>query len=137
ARTGTSRITNLERLRRAPSRASAPVLVQALARLTEVRQLDIGPLDLVNVPASRIKALAQYAVTTKAQNIANLTEQRRMATLVSFTRQLAVTAQDDSLDVLDMLIGGFCKTPRNGAPFRGVLQKPPKSTLLCDFQQQC
>lgn len=104
ARTGESRITNLERLRRAPSRASAPVLVQALARLTEVRQLDIGPLDLVNVPTSRIKALAQYAVTTKAQNIANLTEQRRMATLVSFTRQLTVTAQDDSLDVLDMLI---------------------------------
>ena len=101
---GTSRITNLERLRRAPSRASAPVLVAALARLTEVRHLDVGPQDLVNVPASRIKALAQYAVTTKAQNIAKLTEQRRIATLVSFTRQLAVTAQDDSLDVLDMLI---------------------------------
>src|SRR6266566_4624301 len=104
ARSGASRITNLERLRRAPSRASAPVLVQALARLTEVRQLDVGPLNLVNVPASRIKALAQYAVTTKAQNIANLTEQRRTATLVSFARQLAVTAQDDSLDVLDMLM---------------------------------
>jgi hypothetical protein len=56
------------------------------------------------VPAPRIKALAQYAVTTKAQNIANLPEQRRTATLVSFTRQLAVTAQDDALDVLDMLI---------------------------------
>ncbi len=104
AHAGVSRITNLERLRRAPSRASAPVLVQALARLTEVRLLDVGPLDLVNVPASRVKALAQYAVTTKAQNIANLTEQRRLATLVSFARQLAVTAQDDSLDVLDMLI---------------------------------
>src|SRR5207249_11732444 len=60
--------------------------------------------SLVNIPTSRIKALAQYAVTTKAQNIANLTEQRRMATLVSFARQLAITAQDDSLDVLDMLI---------------------------------
>lgn len=104
ARAGTSRMTYLERLRRAPSRASAPVLVQALARLTEVRELDVGPLDLLNVPASRIKALAQYAVTTKAQNIANLTEQRRTATLVSFARRLAVTAQDDSLDVLDMLI---------------------------------
>ena len=104
ARAGTSQISNLERLRRAPSRASAPVLVQALARLTEVRQLDVGPRELGNVPASRIKALAHYAVTTKAQNIANLTEQRRTATLVSFTRQLTVTAQDDALDVLDMLI---------------------------------
>jgi hypothetical protein len=86
ARAGASRITNLERLRRAPSHASAPVLVQALARLTEVRQLDVGPQDLVNVPASRIKALAQYAVTTKAQSIAKLTEQRRTATLVSFCK---------------------------------------------------
>lgn len=104
ARAGTSRISNLERLRRAPSRASAPVLVAALARLTEARELDVGPRELENVPASRIKALAQYAVTTKAQNVAALTEQRRTATLVSFARQLAVTAQDDSLDVLDMLI---------------------------------
>jgi hypothetical protein len=69
-----------------------------------VRQFDVGPRELGNVPASRIKALAQYAVTTKAQNIANLTELRRTATLVSFARQLAVTAQDDALDVLDMLI---------------------------------
>ncbi len=69
-----------------------------------MRQLDVGPRELGNVPASRIKALAHYAVTTKAQNIANLTEQRRTATLVSFTRQLTVTAQDDALDVLDMLI---------------------------------
>ncbi len=56
------------------------------------------------MPASRIKALAQYAVTTKAQKIANLTEQRRTATLVSFTRLLSVTAQDDALDVLDVLV---------------------------------
>jgi Domain of unknown function (DUF4158) len=104
AKASNSRITNLERLRRSPARASAPVLVQALARLTEVRKLDVGPQALGNVPAPRIKALAQYAVTTKAQNIANLPEQRRTATLVSFTRQLAVTAQDDALDVLDMLI---------------------------------
>lgn len=49
ARAGVSRITNLERLRRVPSRASAPVLVQALARLTEVRQLDVGPLDVLDM----------------------------------------------------------------------------------------
>ncbi len=53
ARAGTSRITHLERLRRAPSRASAPVLVQALSRLTEVRELDVGPLNLGNVPGPK------------------------------------------------------------------------------------
>lgn len=104
ARAGASRITHLERLRRAPARASAPGLVQALSRLTEVRALDVGTLDLTRVPPSRIKALAHYAVTTKAQNLANLTEARRTATLVSFVRTLAVTAQDDALDVLDMLM---------------------------------
>lgn len=69
ARAGTSQISNLERLRRAPSRASAPVLVQALARLTEIRQLDVGPLDLVHVPASRIKALAHEELVESAQEI--------------------------------------------------------------------
>lgn len=103
-RAGASRVTNLERLRRSPTRASAPVLVAALARLNEVRQLDASSLDLTNVPPSRIKALAHYAVTTKAQNIANLTQDRRAATLVSFARTLAVTAHDDVLDVLDMLM---------------------------------
>lgn len=101
---GPARITHLERLRRAPAHASGPVLVQALARLADVRALDVGSHTLEQVPASRVKALAQYAVTTKAQNIANLTEQRRTATLVSFARRLAVTAQDDALDVFDMLI---------------------------------
>ncbi|GCE12936.1 Tn3 family transposase [Tengunoibacter tsumagoiensis] len=104
ARAGTSRITNLERLRRAPTRASAPVLVAALARLSEVRHLGTNTLDLANVPASRIKALAHYAVTTKAQNIANLTPDRRTATLVSLVHTLTMTAQDDALDVLDMLM---------------------------------
>ncbi len=119
ARAGTSRITHLERLRRAPSRASAPVLVQALSRLAEVRELDIGPQALEQVPASRIKALAQYAVTTKAQNIAQLTEQRRTATLVSFARQLAVTAQDNALDVLDMLIRDLlARSTRDGKKTR-------------------
>src|SRR5207245_3409771 len=73
ARAGASRITNLERLRRAPSRASAPVLVQALSRFSEVRELDVGPHALGNVPAARIQALAQYAVTTHAQNTSTLT----------------------------------------------------------------
>ncbi|MEO9031171.1 MAG: Tn3 family transposase [Ktedonobacteraceae bacterium] len=104
SRAGVSRITHLERLRRSPSRASAPVLVQALARLTEVRTLDAGSLNLIGVPASRIKALAQYAVTTKAQNIASLAEDHRTATLVAFARTLAVSAQDDALDVLDRLM---------------------------------
>lgn len=69
-----------------------------------MRSLDVGQNVLTHVPANRVKTLAHYAVTTKAQNIATLTEQRRTATLVSFTRHLAVTAQDDALDVLDMLI---------------------------------
>ncbi len=101
---GVSRITNLERLRRSPTRASAPVLVQALSRLSEVRTLDVSSLDLSRVPPGRIKALAHYAVTTKAQNIASLSEDRRTATLVSFARLLSVTAQDDALDVLDILM---------------------------------
>src|SRR5438128_10304856 len=42
ARAGTSPISNLERPRRAPSRAGAPGLVQPLARLPDARELGRG-----------------------------------------------------------------------------------------------
>ncbi|HEY7125772.1 MAG TPA: DUF4158 domain-containing protein [Ktedonobacterales bacterium] len=57
--------TQLERLRRAPTRASAPALLQALARLEEIRALGVGDLDLSGIPPSRLKVLAAFALTGK------------------------------------------------------------------------
>ncbi len=103
-RTGASRITTLERLRRAPSHASSKTLVAALARLEEIRALGVGSLDLSGISPNRIKALATYAVTSKASQLERLPPARRTATLLACARYLEGAALDDTLDVLDLLL---------------------------------
>jgi TnpA family transposase len=98
------RQTPLDRLRTTPARASAPTLVDALRRLDEVRALGAGRVDLSRLPPGRLKVLARYAAAARAQAIARMPEQRRIATLLAFAHLLEATAQDDALDVLDMLV---------------------------------
>lgn len=98
------RQTPLDRLRRAPTRVSAPALIDALQRLEEIRELGVGAVNLARVPPSKIKALARYAATVWAPTIARMPEERRIATLLAFARVFEATAQDDALDLLDLLI---------------------------------
>ncbi len=78
--------------------------MDALHRLDEVRALGVDRLDLSALPPGRIKALARYAATARAQTIARMPDQRRVATLLAFAQVLEATAQDDAIDVLDLLI---------------------------------
>jgi TnpA family transposase len=103
-RSGASRITTLERLRRAPSHASSTTLVAALARLEEIRALGAGNLNLAGISPNRLKALATYAVTSKATQVERLPPARRTATLLACARFLEGSALDDALDVLDLLL---------------------------------
>jgi hypothetical protein len=80
-------------------------LVEALRRLAEVRALGISDLDLSNTPAGHIRRLARYAATSWVSVIARMPAARRTATLVAFARVFEATAQDDALDVLDLMIG--------------------------------
>jgi len=79
-----SRITPLDRLRRSPTRTSAPALVDALNRLVEVRALGVNTLDLSRIPPSRLKVLARTAASARAQTIARMPTERRIATLLAF-----------------------------------------------------
>ncbi len=103
-RDGSARLTTLERLRRSPSHASANTLVAALARLEELRQLDLGAVPVGTLSAHRLRALASYAVTSKASTLARLAPDRRVATLLACARWLEGTALDDALDVLDLVL---------------------------------
>ena len=111
--------TRLERLRHAPTRASAPALVQALTRLEEIHALGVGGLDLSGIPPSRLKALTAFALTAKAQTLRRMRPDRRVATLLALVRTLEVTAHDDALDVLDLLLRDlFARSERVGQQAR-------------------
>ncbi len=99
-----TRQTPLDCLRHGPTRVSGPAVVSALNRLKEIRELGIGNLNLAHIPAGRIKALARYAAAARAQVIARMPEERRIATLVAFAHVMESTALDDALDILDLLI---------------------------------
>ena len=101
--------SQLDRLRRGPTRTSSPALVQALTRLEEVRALGMGQLDTSAIPVNRLKVLATYAVTSRAQTLARMPDDRRAATLAAFAQQLEKTACDDALDLLDILIATLLK----------------------------
>jgi hypothetical protein len=98
-----SRQSWLDRLRKGPVRVSAPALLVALQRIETVRGLGIK-LPGTHVPPTRIAALARFASTAKVSAVARLPEARRIATLVAFVHCLEASAQDDALDVLDLLL---------------------------------
>src|SRR6266567_2714983 len=99
-----SRRSPLDRLRRGPTQPTAAGLVDALRRLRDARALGGDDLELSNIPAGRLKVLARYASTARAQAIQRMPAERGMATLVAFACTLEASAQDDALDVLDRLL---------------------------------
>jgi TnpA family transposase len=96
--------SNLERLRRPPTRVTSAGLIGALERIREICALDVGRHDLARVPANRLAALVRLACTARSQAIARMPDQRRIATLVAFAGGIEVRAIDDSLDLLDLLL---------------------------------
>jgi hypothetical protein len=56
------------------------------------------------LPKTRVLTLARFAGAAKAQAVARLPDERRAATLLAFIRALEASAQDDVLDLFDLLI---------------------------------
>lgn len=98
-----TRVSTLERLRRAPTRLSSPAMVAALERLVEIRGLGISDVDLSELPAGRVNELARYGMAAKAQTISRLSAERRAATLLAVAKHLETVANDDALDLFDGL----------------------------------
>ena len=96
----------LDQLRSGPVRVSGRALVQAIQRLQSVRNLGIR-LPATGVPPSRLASLARFAGTAKVTAISRLPPVRRLATLVAFVHCLEATAQDDAVEVLDLLLHDF------------------------------
>jgi hypothetical protein len=94
----------LDNLRKPPLHISAPGMVDALLRLNEFQNLGVGDLNLQRVPQGRLKVLARYAAAAKAQAIARMPRDRRIATLLAFAFMYETVAQDDAVEVLNQLI---------------------------------
>jgi len=126
------RVTPLEHLRRAPTRANAAGLVGALKRLGVFQALNVRELDLAHVPASRITTLARHAAGAWAGTIARMPPDRRVATLLAFARVYEARAQDDALDVLDQVIVAlFARVEREGDRARlGAIHTLDSAALL-------
>ena len=99
-----SRQSWLDKLRKGPVRVSGPALVCALKRIETIRALGVALPAASHIPPCRLASLARFASTAKATAINRLPPTRRLATLVAFVHCLEATAQDDALDVLDMLL---------------------------------
>ncbi|MBC8751043.1 MULTISPECIES: Tn3 family transposase [Paraburkholderia] len=99
-----SRSSVLDRLRSGPVVVSGPSLVRSLERLEAVRALGIRLPIAAHIPPTRIAALARFANTSKVTAIERLPPARRLATLVAFAYTLEASAQDDALEVLEVLL---------------------------------
>lgn len=98
------RFSELERLRRPPTRTSGPAMVRALDRASDVLAVGARAAQVQAVPANRLAALARYGLTAKAPALRELTEPPRTATLLAAARHLEAAAVDDALDLFDVLM---------------------------------
>ena len=94
----------LDRLRDGPYLRSGAELARAVDRLDEVRLLALGLPTVAHVPPGRVTALARFAAVAKAQAVARLPQERRTATLLAFVQTLEATAQDDVLDLFEIVV---------------------------------
>ncbi|MDA8250593.1 MAG: Tn3 family transposase [Rhodospirillales bacterium] len=99
-----ARQSPMDRLRSGPVLQSTNELVRAIARLDEIRRLAAGLPPTDRLPKTRVLALARFAGAAKAQAVARLPDERRAATLLAFLRALEASAQDDVLDLFDLLV---------------------------------
>lgn len=127
-----SRSSWLDKLRSGPVRVSGRALVNAIRRLQTVRDLGIK-LPATDVPLSRLASLARFAGTAKVTAISRLPPERRLAILAAFIHCLEATAQDDVIEVLDMLLNKFFSDASNAdkrARMRDIKDLDQAATVL-------
>lgn len=99
-----SRVSELDRLRRAPTRASGLEMVRALDRAAEIAGFGADRVDVADLPPSRVEALARAGLTSDAATLRRLPVRRRSATLLATACALRSNAIDDALDLFAVLM---------------------------------
>lgn len=121
-----SRVSELDRLRRAPTRASGPEMVRALDRAAEIAGFGTDRIDVADVPPSRVAALARVGLTGDAFTLRRLPRERRWATLLATARLLRCNAIDDALDLFAVLMASKLIGPAERASVAERLRSLPQ-----------
>ncbi|WP_374748852.1 Tn3 family transposase [Klebsiella variicola] len=98
------RVSVMEQLRKGPATVSGPSFTEALERYTRLRNMEVSRLNFSGLPAAQLRNLARYAGMTSTRYIARMPEVRRLAVLTAFVKSQEISALDEAVDVLDMLI---------------------------------
>jgi len=121
-----SRVSELDRLRRAPTRASGLEMVRALDRAAEIAGFGADRVDVADVPPGRVEALARAGLTGDAFTLRRLPAVRRSATLLATARTLRSNAIDDALDVFAVLMASKLIGPAERASVAERLRSLPQ-----------
>lgn len=98
------RLSVMEHLKRGPVTISGPAFTEALERYTRLRSLEFSCLNFTGLPAIQLRNLARYAGMASVKYISRMPEERRLAILTAFVKAQEISALDEAVDVLDMLI---------------------------------
>ncbi|MBF5060173.1 Transposase for transposon Tn3 [Candidatus Neptunochlamydia vexilliferae] len=98
------RTSYLDHYRKGPVTVSGPSFNEAIERFNSLKDFGIQGIDFSYVPPVRLKVLGRYASMASAYKISRMSDEKRIATLLAFTKAFETIALDEALDVLDLLI---------------------------------
>ncbi len=98
-----SRQTGLDIIRQPPSNPTANGLLKAIHRLERIRAIGSVNWNISGIPMGRISALSRHGTIARAQTIARMNDERRIATLVSLVIVFTTFAQDDVVEVMQLI----------------------------------
>ncbi len=107
------RVSRFDRFRKGPVKVSGPAFIEAVERYLKLREFGLLALDCSRVPSVRLKALARHAGVISMHKIARMPDAKRIAILVAFVKAHEISALDDALDVLDLLIAEIAGKAKN------------------------
>ncbi len=99
-----SRYSELERMRRPPTRSTGTAMKGSLQRVEDIAAFGMGRLKLEQIPPNRLSVLARYGLGTKAPKLERTAEPKRTAILTAVMRHLEAKAIDDALDLFEILM---------------------------------
>lgn len=88
-------------------------LLIAIDSLERLRLLGAMEWSLSGIPVGRLRALSRYASMARAQTIERMNYERRIATLVSFAIAFTISAQDDVIEIMEIIFTNIFRNSDN------------------------